>query len=49
MKRRGVTRKNDKINELFLLGKLQEERMIKQEKMLRELGIHLEDVSSHKQ
>ncbi len=46
MKRRGVTRKNDKINELFLLGKLQEERMIKQEKMLRELGIHLEDVSS---
>lgn len=38
--------KNDKINELFLLGKLQEERMIKQEKMLRELGIHLEDVSS---
>ncbi len=31
---------------MFLLGKLQEERMIKQEKMLRELGIHLEDVSS---
>ncbi len=46
MKKKRSSKKNDNINELFLLGKLQEERMIKQEKMLRELGIHLEDVSS---
>ncbi len=32
---------------MFLLGKLQEERMIKQAKNVAvELGIHLEDVSS---
>ncbi|AAK81943.1 006L [Invertebrate iridescent virus 6] len=45
--------KNDKIDELILFSKRMEEdrkkdreMMIKQEKMLRELGIHLEDVSS---
>lgn len=48
-----ILEKNDKIDELLLLSKRQEEErkkdremMLRQEELLRSLGVHLEDVAS---